>query len=465
MEKVNIRYTMKAYGCGRLKSVKYETERIEFKSQWSEACCKEVIAFANSDGGNLFIGVDDTGRQVGVVDVDETYNLITNVIRDSILPDITMFIKYTLQENHVICLEISEGANKPYYLHKKGLKPSGVYVRQGSSSVPATPEQIRQMIKNADGDAYEDMRSLVQDLTFVQAKETFVQKSVAFQKEQFPRLGICDLSGLFTNVGLLLSDQCEHSIKVAVYADEAKTIFKDTREFKGSVLKQLENAYSYLMLCNQNQARITGLDRVDCFDYPADAIREALLNAIVHRDYAYSGSIMINIMESQMEFVSIGGLIAGLTIADIGTGISQPRNHHLADIFHRLGFVEAYGTGVRKIHELYKDFKEPVRIEVTPNTFKMILPNQNKTMRIGSDVAFKKEPLINLESTSQTRQIFDQIMRNGFTTDEEVQELLGIKKTRAYILVKQMIDAGWVEVHGRGTGKKYLKKAPSADFE
>ncbi|WP_245535497.1 RNA-binding domain-containing protein [Sphaerochaeta pleomorpha] len=462
---MNIRSAMEAYGYGRLKSVKYKTERIEFKSQWSEAFCKEVIAFANSDGGYLYIGVDDTGTQVGVADVDETYNLITNVIRDSILPDITMFIKYTLQENHVICLEISEGANKPYYLHRKGLKPSGVYVRQGSSSVPASPEQIRQMIRNADGDAYEDMRSLVQDLTFKQAKETFAQKSVAFQKEQFPRLGMCDLSGLFTNVGLLLSDQCEHSIMVAVYADEAKTLFKDTREFKGSVLKQLESTYSYLMLCNQNQAKITGLDRVDRFDYPAEAIREALLNAIVHRDYAYSGSIIINIIGSQMEFISIGGLVSGLTIADIGTGISQPRNRHLADIFHRLGFVESYGTGVRKIHELYKDFKEPVRIEVTPNTFKMILPNQNKTMGKESDVVSAKEPLVNRELSPQTRQIFDQIIRNGFTTDEEVQKLLGIKKTRAYILVKQMIDAGLLEVRGRGIGKKYLIKAPSLDVK
>jgi ATP-dependent DNA helicase RecG len=443
----------------------YEAEKIEFKSQWSEACCKEVIAFANSDGGILYIGVDDTGREVGVVDVDETYNLITNVIRDSILPDITMFIKYTLQENHVICIEISEGANKPYYLHKKGLKPSGVYVRQGSSSVPASQEQIRQMIKNADGDVYENMRSLVQNLTFTQATETFAQKSIAFKKEQFPGLGICDLSGLFTNVGLLLSDQCEHTIKVAVFADEAKTIFKDTKEFRGSVLKQLENTYSYLMLCNQNQAKINGLVREDRFDYPAEAIREALLNAIVHRDYAYSGSIIINIMRKQMEFVSIGGLVSGLTIADIGTGISQPRNRHLADIFHRLGFVEAYGTGVRKIHELYKDFKEPARIEVTPNTFKMILPNQNETMKKEPEVAEKKELVSNLGSKSQTSQIFDQIARNGFTTDEEVQDLLGIKKTRAYILVKQMIDSGLIEVKGRGAGKKYLKKAPSLDPE
>lgn len=101
------------YEQGRFRSVRYETERIEFKSQWNEACCKEVIAFANLDGGILYIGVDDNGVEVGVADADQTYNQITNAIRDSIAPDSTMFIKYTLQENRVIRIEVSEGTNKP----------------------------------------------------------------------------------------------------------------------------------------------------------------------------------------------------------------------------------------------------------------------------------------------------------------------------------------------------------------
>ncbi len=446
------------YEKGSFRSVKYETERIEFKSRWNEAYCKEVVAFANSDGGTLYIGYDDNGVEVGVENADQTYTQIPNAIRDSISGDVTMFIKYTLQENRVIRIEVSEGSNKPYYLLRKGLKPSGVYIRQGSSSVPASEEQIRQMIKETDGDVYETMRTLLQDLTFEQAKVTFEEKSVAFGKEHYPRLGISDLSGLYTHIGLLLSDQCAHTIKVALFADREKTIFKDTKEFKGSILKQLVEAYSYLMLCNQNRAQIKGLNRIDQYDYPEEAIREALLNAIVHRDYAYSGSIIINITGEQMEFISIGGLVSGLSIADIGSGISQPRNRHLADIFHRLGFVEAYGTGVRKILALYKGFGEPARIEVTPNTFKMILPNQNKNQRKKTISDGVHEPMIRFGTQSQMQQIVDQIERNGFTTDEEVQNLLGIKRTRTYVLIKQMLDAGLIEVQGRGIGKKYVKK-------
>ena len=121
----------------------FETENIEFKSQVTDDIYKEVIAFANTDGGIIYIGIDDNGNAIGIDNVDETYSRITNGIRDAIQPDITMFIKYNLQENKVVKISVSEGSYKPYYLKSKGLKPSGVYIRQGASSAPASTEQIR----------------------------------------------------------------------------------------------------------------------------------------------------------------------------------------------------------------------------------------------------------------------------------------------------------------------------------
>ena len=107
----------------------FETENIEFKSQVTDDIYKEVIAFANTDGGIIYIGIDDNGNAIGIDNVDETYSRITNGIRDAIQPDITMFIKYNLQENKVVKISVSEGSYKPYYLKSKGLKPSGVYIR------------------------------------------------------------------------------------------------------------------------------------------------------------------------------------------------------------------------------------------------------------------------------------------------------------------------------------------------
>ncbi len=135
-----------------------------------------------------------------------------------------------------------------------------------------------------------------------------------------------------------------YSIKVAVFGDDENTTFKDNREFKGSIFKQIDEAFRYIMLSNCTSSVFKGLERIDKSDYPEAALREALLNSVVHRDYSYSGSIIININNKQMEFVSIGGLLPGLTADDIRSGISQPRNKNLAEVFHRLKLIESYGN-------------------------------------------------------------------------------------------------------------------------
>lgn len=425
----------------------FETENIEFKSGFTEEIYKEVIAFANTDGGVLYIGIDNDGNAVGLNNVDDEYTRITNGIRDAILPDVTMFVKYTIQENKVVRITISEGTNKPYYLRSKGLKPNGVYVRQGTSSVQASREEIRQMIKDSDGDDFESMRSIEQELTFTSAAAAFESYGVDLSEEKYLALGMIHKNdGLFTNLALLMSDQCQHSIKVAVFGDDENTTFKDSREFKGSIFKQIDEAFRYIMLSNRTSSVFKGLERIDKSDYPEAALREALLNSVVHRDYSYSGSIIININDKQMEFVSIGGLLPGLTADDIRSGISQPRNKNLAEVFHRLKLIEAYGTGIRRIYKLYENCSVQPRIEVTHNTFKMILPN----MSVAEPLAVKTY------LTPQKEQILDFISQNGQITEAEIMKLLGVKRTRAYTVAKQMCDENLIVAVGRGVNKKYI---------
>ena len=433
--------------------MKFETENIEFKLQVTDEIYKEVIAFANTDGGTIYIGIDDNGNAVGIDNIDETYTRITNGIRDAIHPDVTMFIKYTLQENKIVKITVGEGSYKPYYLKSKGLKPSGVYIRQGASSVPASPEQIRQMIKDSDGDVFEDMRSIEQSLSFHAAEKIFKKYNVEFSTKKYRVLGITDNSNsLFTNLALLISDQCMHTTKVAVFANDTNTEFRDSKEFTGSVFEQLEDAFDYLMLCNKTVATFKGLERVEHSDYPQEAIREALLNAIVHRDYSFSGSIIINVNDNQMEFISIGGLLPGLSPEDIRSGISQPRNKKLAEIFHRLHLIESYGTGIRRIYSFYSNCAIQPRIEVTTNTFKIVLPNMNSNNAKGTVIS-------TAAITPQMQAVLDFIEENGQITDSEVQELLEIKNTRAYTLMKQMEKDGLIVIVGRGSSKKYMKKA------
>ncbi len=435
--------------------MQYESERVEYKAKFIDDIYKEVIAFANTDGGIIYIGMDDDGNVIGIDDVDETYTRLTNGIRDAIQPDVTMFVRYVLQDNNVIRIETGEGSYKPYYLKGKGLKPSGVYVRQGAASVQASPEQIRNMIKVSDGDVFEEMRTMQQELTFEEAAAAFKRYNVEFSEDKFIALGLRNMNDdCYTNLALILSDQCLHTTKIAVFGDADNIAFKDSKEFGGSVFKQLNDSYAYLALCNRTLSTFEGLERIDRQDYPEEAVREALLNALVHRDYSYSGSIIINVNDNYMEFISIGGLLPGLSAEDIQSGISQPRNRKLAEIFHRLRLIESYGTGIRKIYALYKECAAQPRIEVTHNTFKLVLPNMNVARSLPekeTDHSHKSASVI----TPQMKVVLDYLSEYDEISDNELQELLNIKKTRAYLLTRQMHEDGLIEIIGRGAAKKY----------
>ena len=246
--------------------------------------------------------------------------------------------------------------------------------------------------------------------------------------------------------------------KIAVFGDAENTTFKDSREFGGSLFRQLDESYAYLALCNRTASTFKGLERIDKPDYPEAAVREALLNALVHRDYSYSGSVIINVNDACMEFVSIGGLLPGLTAEDIRSGISQPRNRKLAEIFHRLRLIESYGTGIRKIFALYKNCPAQPRIEVTRNTFRLVLMNMNAAPAASEEATEARVAAPTI--TPQMRRVLDYLREYDEMSDEELQELLNIRRTRAYLLTRQMSEDGLIEIVDRGAARRYrLKKA------
>ena len=357
-----------------------ESETVELKEVVVDDIKKEIIAFANCDGGKLYIGVRDDGTVIGLDNADSVSLQISNMVRDAIKPDITMFLHYeTIVENgkNVVVVDIQRGTDRPYYLAKKGMRPEGVYVRQGYSSVPATDTAIRRMIKETDGDRFEAMRCLNQDLTFEATKKEFELRKTDFGAQQMRTLKLIDQDGLYSNLALLLSDQCVHTIKVAVFQGTDQTIFKDRREFTGSLMQQMNEVYDFIDFRNQTRATIEKLYRVDVRDYPEVAVREALLNLLVHRDYSFSASAFISIYEDRIEFVSIGGLMPGIDLEDVMVGISVCRNQDLANVFYRLHLIEAYGTGMGKIMKAYESMQVKPVIETTKNAFKIILPNIN----------------------------------------------------------------------------------------
>ena len=308
-----------------------------------------------------------------------------------------------------------------------------------------------------ESDSYEAMRSLNQELSFTTAQSIFQTNNLEFAEIKYFALGLRNIKdNQFTNLALLISEQCLHSIKVAVFEDNENTKFQAHREFTGSIFQQLENAFAFLMLCNQNPSNFSGLTRNDNWDYPEAAIREALLNAIIHRDYSYSGSIIINVNKQAIEFISLGGLLPGLSLEDIQLGISQPRNAKLAEIFHRLKFIESYGTGIRRIFALYKDCYVKPKITVTQHAFKITLPNLNYNNNHPSiKLVAEKHAPYSYYPNAQQQKILSYVQEHGKISDEELQELLDVKRTRAYLIAKEMLDKNLLAVHGRGIKKYY----------
>lgn len=441
-----------------------ESETVELKEIVVDEIKKEIIAFANCNGGRLYIGVRDDGEVVGLDDPDKVSIQISNMVRDAIKPDVTMFLHYeTIEEagKKIVVVDIQRGTDRPYYLAKKGMRPEGVYVRQGYSSVPATDTAIRRMIKETDGDRFEVMRSLNQELTFEAVKKEFELRKVEFGPQQMRTLKLIDQDNLYSNLALLLSDQCVHTIKVAVFQGKDQMIFKDRREFSGSLMKQMNEVYDFIDFRNQTRATIEKLQRIDVRDYPEIAVRESLLNLLVHRDYSFSASAFIRIYEDRIEFVSIGGLMPGIELEDIMEGISVCRNQDLANVFYRLHLIEAYGTGMEKIMKAYEGMKEKPEIQTTKNAFKIILPNVNAKYTLeNSSVWMTKTDTNSIMETEASlseaeEKILEYVREHGVITKNDVISLLEVSASTASRTLRKMVKNSLLKQNGKARRTNY----------
>jgi len=433
---------------------RFENLNLEYKREYTDQIRKAVIAFANTDGGAVLVGVDDDGTVRGVDDVDGTRVRVGNLIRDSIRPDVRAFVSVTEEERGgrtVLRFDVQRGTARPYYWKAKGLRPEGVFVRQDAASVPASEAAIREMLlASADG-AFERMRSLRQDLTFGAAAAFFRERKVAFGPAQRRSLGLVGDDGLFTNLALLLSDQCPFTLKLAVFEGTGKTVFRERREIGGSVLAQVREAFDYLDKWNRTRAEVRGLDRVDRRDYPPEAVREALLNAVVHRDYALPGADLVSLFDDRLEVLSAGGLVRGVSLSDVLLGLSALRNAALAGVFYRLRLIEAYGTGLLKIREAYAGAPRPAAVEATDHAFKVTLPNRNAAVAAEPRRAAGSAPAPDARADA----VLAALRSRREIGRADVEALCGVSPATAARLLARLVAEGRAATVGRGPSTRY----------
>lgn len=312
---------------------------------------------------------------------------------------------------------------------------SGVFVRQGVSTMPASADSIRRMLMMSSGYEYERSVAVEQDLHFVKAKVIFEMHKLPFGNEQFRTLELVDADGRYTNLAFLLSDECTHSVKIGVFEGNNKDVFKDRLEVRGSLFEQLEKTLGFLHRYNRIAAKIKGFERQDVWDYPEEALREAVLNALIHRDYGVGAEIQISIFDDRIEIVNVGGLMNGLTLTEIMRGLSVVRNKRLANIFYRLRYVEVYGTGLTRIYNKYKGLVQQPVITATERIFQIVLPNMNTAV---------KEP------KTKREMILDFCRSQGYVSRKDVERITGLTMSGARYLITQMINEKFLVKSGYG---------------
>ncbi len=417
-----------------------EDIRTEFKRELTNECMKSVVAFSNTIGGTMYIGLCDDGTPYGVDDVDSTSLKIVHLLSDTIRPDVRM----TTDVNHivmdgkdVITIDVQEGTSKPFYLRDKGLRPEGVYVRVGPSSVQATEAQILRMVKESSI-SFESLVSFEQDLTFDTAERVFADAGVEFGRNQMASLGFFQGES-YTNLAFLVSDQCTAGMKLAAFSNRNKREFLDRAEVHGSILTQVQDAMEFLNRYNPLRSRISGIRRTDYRAYPEYALREALMNAVVHRDYSMDSDTLVSVFNDGLSIASYGGLKRGLGVDDILAGMSSPRNPKIASMFYRLGFIEAYGTGIPRMMDDYRDALLKPTLELTTNVFKVELPSMTP--------AVSEQPSVDA--------ILDYASSHEWFSRSDAEKVIGGSKSRVGSLLSSMVDEGLLERVGNGKSTRY----------
>ena len=189
-----------------------------FEREYSGKTLEGIVAFANSEGGTLYIGVDDDGTVVGVEDLDEASRAAATGISDNIRPDIIPFVSVEgtrIDDRGVVEIRVHEGMNKPYFLRSKGPREGGVFIRRGPASIPASESYIYKMIRDEPNETYESSLSIRQNLTFEEAARIFSERGIGFGQPQMSSMGLMD-GQMYTNLAFILSANFRSALSVSL---------------------------------------------------------------------------------------------------------------------------------------------------------------------------------------------------------------------------------------------------------
>ena len=494
-----------------------ESKNVEFKENLTAKSIKymkSVVAFANGTGGKIIFGIADKTREVIGFDKEEVFrkmDAIANAVSDSceptIIPDITL---QTVDGKTVIIAEISMGRQRPYYIKALG-REGGVYDRVAGTTRLADEYMIKELMFEGSNRYFdqalctgltitdEDIDALCKAMKKQAVKNAHNEEQRASVKgvgrqqlrswgvlierdgKDYPSNAFAILTG---NGGLHVTTQC------GVFKGTTKAVFVDRREYPGPLWEQIDEAFQFVLRNIHLGAAFVGIYRQDIYEIPPDAIRELIINAMVHRSYLDHGTIQVAVYDNRLEITSPGKLPMGQTMERMKEGYSKIRNEALAHAFAYMNLIEHWGSGIPRIIDKVKaaGLREPefiggevdLRINIyrgqvndtndlnrdlndlddpngagkVPESADKMLDNTSKVPNSADEMP---DNAVKMPDSDQEQRIYKYVLENGSITTNTVMELLNVKQRRARVILQSMIEKDWLRKAGAARSTIYLK--------
>ncbi|MBC9873457.1 ATP-binding protein [Macrococcoides bohemicum] len=411
-----------------------ENKTTEFKEKVSNQFLKTVSAYANYGSGQIIFGVSDSGEYIGFENIQKTILDIENKINDSInpSPDFT----FSINRNNTICLEVTEGVHKPYLYKGKA------YRRNDTATIEVDQLELKRLVLEGSNLSFEALEVKSTDLTFNTLSKLLMEKIHVnvVSDDLFKTLGIIDSNGKYNNAASIVADRNNFlCIDIARFGHSINEILDRNRLSNISILSAYQAAIDSFERYYEYE-KIEGMHRNSIEIIPKDAFREALANAIIHRHWDINSHINIAMFPDKIEITSPGGLPSGISEFDyLENNVSILRNPILANIFFRLGYIEMFGTGIKRIKSAYSQYKVKPQFIISETSIKIILPVTNVLPKVTKDESIIMETL-----------------GSGYVlSSSEIVERTPFNKSKVIRLINHLCENGYVYKVGTGRGTKY----------
>lgn len=428
-----------------------EDSQNEFKIKLTEKFEQEVISFLNTNGGNIYIGVDDKGNIIGLNEnIDILQRKIKDRIKDNIMPStLGLYNVIVMEKNNkkYIKVVISQGNNDPYYLKGMGITPDSCFIRIGSAIQSMPYDIINNRINNKLRTSLKTITSPKQDLTFSQLKIYYEEKGYNINNNFLKQLNLFTEEGKYNYNAYLLADNNDISIKFGKYKGTTTIDLIENEDYGNCcIIKAAKNILNKFEIENKTFTKIEYPERKEIKMYDFIAIREAVINAIVHNDWSNEHSPKFEMFCDKIVISSNGGIQASLTEKEFLEGFSLPKNKELMKVFNDLKLVEQMGTGIIRILESYnKDV-----FEFFPNFIRVTFPYSNNVV---------KKEIKNMPKLSNTQSLILKLIKSDPTiTQEKISQIIDINIRTVQRNIKTLYNKGILTRNGATKKSEWIIK-------